>query len=138
MHDNRETEIGRNTVGDVGPVFGVVIRAINSPMILQEQSFRPRRMQGYLVYALSELGILIRHKNRTDAAVLRGPCGAAVFGAVDASRRDGDVHAQFVRRVENDRVQSEATVAGHPTGTMRMIEQSANERPCFTTIARLE
>src|SRR5215472_13094892 len=96
MHDNWEAEIGRNTIGDVGPVFGVVIGAINSPMILQEQSFRPRRMQGNLVYALSELGIFVWHEDGAYSTVLRGPVGSAIFRTVDASRRDGDVHAQFV------------------------------------------
>ena len=36
MHDDRETKIGRDAVGDVFPVFAAIVRAIQAPMILQE------------------------------------------------------------------------------------------------------
>ncbi len=58
MHNHREPKIRRHSIGDIDPAFGAVIRAVKSPMILQEQTFGTGGMDRDLVHALPELGIL--------------------------------------------------------------------------------
>jgi len=38
VYDDRKSEIGGHAVGDVNPIFGAVVGAIDSAVILQEQS----------------------------------------------------------------------------------------------------
>src|SRR5205085_11374202 len=95
-------------------------------------------MQSYLVHALPKLGIFVRHEHNADALVLGRPGASAILGSIDASGRDGHIHALAVRRIEHDGVQSESAISGHPAGTMRMIEQPSHERPGFTRVAGFE
>lgn len=57
VHEHGKTKIGGHSIGYVGPAIGAVVRAIEPPMILQEQAFGTSRMDRDLVYALPELGI---------------------------------------------------------------------------------
>src|SRR5262249_51268150 len=138
MNDNGESKIGRDAVGDVLPVFAVIVRAIKTPVILQEKAFGMRRMHRNFVNALAELGIFVGQKHSADAAILCGPGLAAVAGAINATRGNCDVHAPVVGRIEHDRMQSEAAIAGHPSWTMRMIEKATDEEPSFARVAGFE
>src|SRR4030095_8912280 len=82
VHYHRKTKIGRPSVAYVCPVLGMIIRAIQAPMILEKQTFRTSRMHHNLVYALSELWIFVGHERGADPAVLRRPCASAVVGAI--------------------------------------------------------
>ena len=88
--------------------------------------------------ALPELGILLRHKQSTDPPVLRRPALSAIFGSVDASGGDTNVHSLLVRGVEHNRMQSQAAIARQPTRAMRMIKESTHQRPVFACVAGFE
>ena len=126
MYDNGKTEIRRHAISNVRPGFSAVVRAIESPMILQEKASWTIRMQCDLVYALPEFGILIGHEHSADAAVLRCPCAPRIVGAVDATGGNCHVHALVVSRVEHNAMQRQASITWHPAGTMRMIEQTTH------------
>ena len=107
-------------------------------MILQKETVWARGMQRNFVDALPELGILLRHKQSTDPPVLRRPALSAIFGAVDASGRDANVHSLLVRWVEHNRMQSQAPIARQPAGAMRMIKESTHQRPVFACVPGFE
>ena len=73
MHDYSKAKVRRHSVGDVDPVFGMVVRAIQSPMVLQKQSFGTSGMHRDFVHALSELGIFVGHEHGADAPILCSP-----------------------------------------------------------------
>jgi len=101
-------------------------------MILEEQALRPFGVESNFVDALAEFGILVGHEHSANAAILGGPTRAAVVGAVNAASGDCDVHALLVGRIENDGMQGQSAVTGHPARAMGMIKEPADERPCFT------
>src|SRR5262245_41585931 len=103
-------------------------------MILQEQALGASRMHRDFMHALPKLRMLVGQKFRADAAILRRPSRAAIFGAVNAARRNCHVNTLLVAWIEDDGMQGQAAVAGHPTRTMRMIEQTANEGPGFSGV----
>ena len=61
-------------------------------MVLQEQALGPGGMQNDLVNALPELRICLRLEHDTDSAIARLPRPSAIIGAVDATRRNRDIH----------------------------------------------
>jgi hypothetical protein len=122
VYEHGKTKIRWHSIGNVYPVFGTVVGAIQSPMILQKKAFGPIGMHRDFVYALAELGILVGHQHGADAAILRGPGTAAIAGTVNAAGGNCHVHALAVRGVEHDGVQSQTSIARHPAGTMGMIE----------------
>ena len=63
-----KTKIRRHSVGNVHPVFGTVVGAIQSPMILQKEALRTSGMHRDFMYALPELGIFVGHEHGADAA----------------------------------------------------------------------
>src|SRR4051812_45136854 len=93
-----------------------------------------------LVYALPKLRITMfgRQKLRAHADVPRFPTLPAVVCAINASGRDRDVHSIFVRRVLQDRVQTQAATAGLPLRPVRMIEESFYDRPTCAGVVRSE
>jgi hypothetical protein len=127
VHNDAKAKIGRHSIGNVSPFLTVVVRAIQAPVILQEETFGTIGMQSYLVHALPKLGIFVGHEHNADALVLGGPGASAILGSIDASRRDSHIHALAVRRIQHDGVQSESAISRHPAGTMRMIEQASHE-----------
>src|SRR5262249_43808513 len=138
VDNDGKAKIRRDAVGDIFPILTVIVGAVESPVILQVETLGASRVHGNFVNALSEFGIFVGHEHGADAAVLRGPGLAAVCGAVNAAGGNGDVHALIVGRVENDGMQGETAVAGNPARAVRMIEEAANQRPGFPSIARFE
>src|SRR5439155_7836807 len=59
MYHHGETKIRRDAIGNVLPVFGIVIGAIQAPVILKEKTFGTGRVHRNLVYTLPELGVLV-------------------------------------------------------------------------------
>src|SRR5262249_3608146 len=109
-----------------------------TPVVLQEQTIRPIGMPNDLVYALPELRKPLRHERDADAPVARLPGPAAIIGPVNAGRGNSDMHSPGVRRMRQDRVQTQAALARHPAWPMGMIEQTAHQRPRFAGILGLE
>src|SRR3989475_12646998 len=97
MYHHGETKIRRDAIGNVLPVFGIVIGTIQAPMILQVKTFRTGRVHRNLVYALPEFGILVGHEHSADASILRRPRTPTVVGPVNAAGWVGDVHAVGMR-----------------------------------------
>src|SRR5262245_55626583 len=91
-----------------------------------------------LVHALTELGILVRHKRGANTAVLRRPGRSAIGGAVHATRRDSDHDLLRILRVQDDSVQRQPAIARHPAWPVRMIEQAAHERPALAPVPGLK
>src|ERR1700740_1317213 len=85
VHDYGKTEIRGHSIANVCTVFGTVVRAIQSPMILQEDAFGTTRMHRDFVYTLPELGVFLGHERSADAPVLRGPGMSAIVGPVNAA-----------------------------------------------------
>src|SRR5207237_10215274 len=85
MYHHGETKIRRDAIGNVLPVFGIVIGAIQAPVILKEKTFGTGRMHRNLVYTLPELGILVGHKHSADASISRRPRTSAIVGPVNAT-----------------------------------------------------
>src|SRR5581483_1442695 len=86
------------------------------------------------MHTLTELGVLIRREGCADPPVLRCPGRSAIPGAVNSARRNSHEDLLPILRVENDCVQGEAAIPGHPPWAMRMIEQSAYQRPALAPI----
>jgi hypothetical protein len=109
-------------------------------MVLKKESPRTAGVVNHFVDALPELGIslFLRHELGTDARVPGTPALAAVVRAIDSSSRHCNEHPPRVLRIEDNRVQTEASAAGLPLGLMLMIQQSLVRLPAFATIARLE
>ena len=119
-------------------LFSAIIRAVQSPVVLQKEALRTARVQGYLVHALPELGIFLGHEQRPDATILRSPGLATILGPVHAPGGDADVNSLLIRGVENDRVQREPTVARHPAWAVRMVKEPADEGPRFSRVFALK
>jgi len=85
MRDHCETKIRRHSIGNVQPVFGTVIGAVQSPMTLQKEALGTSRMHCDFVYALPELRVSVRHGHGADSLVLSGPGASAIAGPVNAA-----------------------------------------------------
>ncbi len=86
MREHGKTKVRRYSVGNVEPVLGTVIRAVQSPMTLQEEAMGTSRMHCDLVYALPELRIFVGHGHSADTLVLNGPGKSAIVGPVNTAR----------------------------------------------------
>jgi len=122
MYHHRKTKIGRDSIGDVLPVLTMIIRPVQAPMVLEKKTFGTSRMHYDLVYTLSELWVFVGHEHCPYPAILRGPCTAAVVGAIHAARGDCHVHALMIRWVEDNGVQGQTSIARHPAVPVRVIE----------------
>src|SRR5579859_4064883 len=91
-----------------------------------------------LVDALAKFGIFIGHEQGANAAVLSGPGGPPVIGAVNTASGNSDIDALLVRGIEHDGVQGEPAVGRHPARAVGMIEEATNERPGCPGIASLK
>src|SRR5947207_3909239 len=138
MHEHDEAKIRRHSIGDVRPAISMVVRAIKTPVILQEQALRAGGMHGDLVYTLSKFGILVGHEHSADSAVLCIPSASTIISAINAARRDCHVYALVIGGVEHDRVQGQTSVARHPPGPVWMVEQSAHQCPGLARVPALE
>ena len=138
MDNDWETKIGRESIRNIYPIVGMVVGAIQAPVILQEEAFGTSRMHRDFMHTLTELRILIGHEFRADTAILGCPSSPAVFGPIYAAGRNCHVHTLFVAGINDDGMQGQAAVAGHPARAMRMIEQTTNEGPSLSRVAGFE
>src|SRR5260370_26727926 len=124
MDDDRETEVGRQPLGDRAPGFAVVVAAEDAdarPRPAGSAPFGPAAVvlhiepagrvlvAGDLVHALAELGLGIGREAGAAAFVSRLEGLAAVLGGIVAASRDAQVHAVAVAQ---DRVHAETAIAG--------------------------
>ena len=95
-------------------------------------------MHDHLVHTLAELGILLGSKDYPDASVTSLPASSAILAAIEAARRDSYMHPFSLLGIEQNGVNEEAAVAGHPARPVRVIVETSYERPCAARIARLK
>ena len=88
---------GRRVRPDLAPLPAEVVRAVDAPVVLEEQGVGLRRVAVDLVHALAELRGGLGQERRLDAGVGRLPRGP-VEGAVEAGGRHGDGHPGAARR----------------------------------------
>src|SRR4029079_19506385 len=138
MRLHGEPEVGRDAVGDVGPIVAPVVAPIEPPVILQEEAAVPRGIVDDLVDALTELGILVRQKLRAHADIPRAPARAAIVGAIAAAGRHRDHHPVLIRWVGDDGVETQATTTRSPLRAMWMLEQTVNGTPRLAGVAGLK
>ena len=105
----------RQVAADFVPRIAGVVAAHHVPVLLHEEHVRARRVHGDAMHAVADLGVGIGQLVlRLQPAIDRLPGLAAVVGAERAGRRDGDVDALGIGRVEKDGVQAHAAGAGLP------------------------
>src|SRR5262249_10030262 len=75
---------------------------------------------------------------RAQALVDRLPALAAVVGPEGPGRRDRDVHAVFLRGVDQDRMEAHAAGAGHPARAGAVAAQAGQLVPGLATVGRAE
>src|SRR6202011_1999830 len=115
-------KIGGHSVADVLPGFSRIVRAIQAPVVLEEEAFGPARVHHDFVYALSELRIFFGHELHANAPVAGAPGASSIVGSVSAARGNRDIHTLMVRGIGQNGVQAEAAVPGNPARPVRMIE----------------
>src|SRR5947207_12667866 len=126
------------TINDIYPVIAIIVEAIQNLVILHKEPFGTRRMHRDFMNTLPELRIPVGHELCADASILRCPSNSAVIGPVNAAGGDCYIHTLFVAGIEDDSVQRKTSIARHPAGAVRMIEQTTNQRPCFSRVAGFE
>src|SRR5260370_32299223 len=107
-------------------------------MFLHEEHARALRVHGDVVYAVADLGILVRDILRPQSTVDRLPALAAIVGAESARRRDRDVNSLRVDRIENNGVQTHAARAGLPLGSSAVTAQSREFPPVLSAVGGAE
>src|SRR5881397_2811047 len=95
-------------------------------------------MGHHLVHALAVFGVLVGQELRAHALIAGLPAAAAVVGAIDAAGRDRDRQALAIGGMGEDGVKAQPTAAWLPTRAMRVVVESAVERPGLPTVARFE
>jgi hypothetical protein len=107
-------------------------------MVLEVEPVRVGRVASHLVDALPELDVGIGQEYRPDALVARPPGCSGVLGPVPTAGRDGD-HQRFgVPGVDQDGVQAQATAAGEPLATVRVVPEPLHELEAPPSVAAPE
>src|SRR5262245_25179440 len=90
------------------------------------------------MHALSELRIFVGKELCSQALVFRLTGFTSVLGAIHSGRGNRNMHSLYVAGIEDDRVKTHAASAWLPLRPVRVIEQSAYERPASSSVIRLE
>src|SRR5260370_1840829 len=73
VHQHRETKIRGHPTRDVLPRITTVIGTVHPPVVLQEQSLRPRFMEHNFMYPLPELWLLLWPEHHPSSILPRQP-----------------------------------------------------------------
>ena len=107
-------------------------------MVLLDQALRVGRIDQHLVHALPELGRIARVEVGANALVARLPGLAAVGRLEGADRRDAHPQVVWVGRIERDRVEDQAAVAGLPFRPAGMLAQARDVGPRLASVVAAE
>ena len=134
MGDDGEPEVHPGDPGHRLPRAAAVVAAVDPAVVLEVEPLGVAGVAGHLVHALAELEVVsVGHEADDDPPVARLPRRAAVVGAVDAGRGDGDQQALRVVRVDEDGVQAQPTAARLPLRPVRVVPEArvraSNVRP---------
>ena len=138
MDDDRESEVGRQAVGDRRPLAAGVVGPVDAVVVLGVHPFRPGRMRGDLVHALPELGPRVGEEVGLDALVGRVPAATAVGGLVDPAGRHGHRDLLSVVGMGHDRVDGLPPEPGSPVRPVRVVPQRPDELEGLAAVRRPE
>src|SRR5439155_21253382 len=143
MHEDREAEVGRQSLADGSPGVAVVVAAQDADarvlgkaaMVLHVEPGGCIRVTRDLVHALTELNEGIGQEAGANAFVGGRECLAAILAQVVAAGRDAEVHPIPVTQ---DRVQAQPAVAGLPFASVLVVADARNQLPGIAAVAASE
>ena len=143
MNDDRESEVGRQSLADRAPGVAVVVAAQDADarvlgeaaVVLHVEPARRVRVARDFVHALPELDERIGQETGADALVGGRECVAAVLAQVVAAGRDAQMDPIPVAQ---DGVQAEPAVTGLPFARVFVVADARNQLPGIAAVAALE
>src|SRR3990172_4887124 len=105
-------------------------------MLLHVQHIRARPVHGDAMNTMPDLDIRIGEEFRSQSPVDGLPSLSGIIGSKDTRSRDGDEDAVRVARIQEDRVQTQATSAWLPLGPGAMTAQPFKLLPGLAAISR--
>src|SRR5881396_3295534 len=129
-----ESEIRGQPFGDLRPSPAVRSPMVGAAVVLLEDRSVARAVPREFMDALAPFGVLVRHELRAHAAVFGRPSPAPVLRLEGADGTDSREQVARLARIDEDRMQAEASETGLPILPRRMVVEGVDIPPGFALV----